>query len=216
MYNPAASSPISTEAPASYCVRHTAVLTPAVSCTDTRSLVHSRGQDGCVGVIIRRAEVDDWQICRDIRLRALREEPQAYESTLEDERHLSDQQWRERLVRASTFLAVDHENVVGMAVALPQDDGDMMIVAMYVAPDARRRGVAARLIDEIGRMAMSRGSSRLVLDVADGNAAAERSYRRYGFAPIGQRVAMRRNPSVFQTRLAYGLPGPARGVAGSD
>jgi ribosomal protein S18 acetylase RimI-like enzyme len=216
MYNPAASSPISAAAPASYCVRHTAVLTPAVSCTDTRSLVHSRGQDGCVGVIIRRAEVDDWQICRDIRLRALREEPQAYESTLEDERHLSDQQWRERLVRASTFLAVDHENVVGMAVALPQDDGDMMIVAMYVAPDARRRGVAARLIDEIGRMAMSRGSSRLVLDVADGNAAAERSYRRYGFAPIGQRVPMRRNPSVFQTRLAYGLPGPARGVAGSD
>jgi ribosomal protein S18 acetylase RimI-like enzyme len=216
MYNPADSVCISTEAHAAYCVRHTAVLTPAVSCADTRSLVHSRGQDGCMGVIIRRAEVDDWQICRDIRLRALREEPQAYESTLEDEQHLSDQQWRERLVRASTFLAVDHENVVGMAVALPQDDGDMMIVAMYVAPDARRRGVAARLIDEIGRMAMSRGSSRLVLDVADGNAAAERSYRRYGFVPIGQRVPMRRNPSVFQTRLAYGLPGPARGVAGSD
>jgi ribosomal protein S18 acetylase RimI-like enzyme len=216
MYNQADSVSISTEAHAAYCVRHTAVLTPAVSCSDTRSLVHSRGQDGCMGVIIRRAEVDDWQICRDIRLRALREEPQAYESTLEDEQHLSDQQWRERLVRASTFLAVDHENVVGMAVALPQGAGDMMIVAMYVAPDARRRGVAARLIDEIGRMAMSRGSSRLVLDVADGNAAAERSYRRYGFVPIGQRVPMRRNPSVFQTRLAYGLPGPARGVAGSD
>jgi ribosomal protein S18 acetylase RimI-like enzyme len=216
MYNQADSVSISTEAHAAYCVRHTAVLTPAVSCADTRSLVHSRGQDGCMGVIIRRAEVDDWQICRDIRLRALREEPQAYESTLEDEQHLSDQQWRERLVRASTFLAVDHENVVGMAVALPQGAGDMMIVAMYVAPDARPRGVAARLIDEIGRMAMSRGSSRLVLDVADGNAAAERSYHRYGFVPIGQRVPMRRNPSVFQTRLAYGLPGPARGVAGSD
>jgi ribosomal protein S18 acetylase RimI-like enzyme len=216
MYNQANSVPISTEAPASYCVRHMAVLTPTVSCADTPSLVHARGQDGCVGLIIRRAELDDWQICRDIRLRALREEPQAYESTLEDEQHLSDQQWRERLVRASTFLAVDHENVVGMAVALPQDDGEMMIVAMYVAWDARRRGVAARLIDEIGRMAMSRGSSRLVLDVADGNAAAERSYRRYGFVPIGQRVPMRRNPSVFQTRLAYGLPGPARGVAGSD
>ena len=43
-----------------------------------------------MGVIVRRAEVDDWQICRDIRLRALREEPQAYESTLEDEQHLSD------------------------------------------------------------------------------------------------------------------------------
>ena len=165
-----------------------------------------------MGVIVRRAEVDDWQVCRDIRLRALREEPQAYESTLEDEQHLSEQQWRDRLVRASTFLAVDHENVVGMAVALPQDDGDVMIVAMYVAPDARGRGIAARLIDEIRQTAVWRGSSRLVLDVADGNAAAERSYRRYGFVPIGQRVRMRRKPSVFQTRLAYWLPGPGRGV----
>jgi ribosomal protein S18 acetylase RimI-like enzyme len=182
---------------------------------DSRRLVRSCGQDGRVGVIIRRAEIDDWQVCRDIRLRALREEPQAYESTLEDEQHLSDQQWRDRLVRASTFLAVDHETVVGMAVALPQDDGDVMIVAMYVVPDARGRGIAASLIDEIGRMAVSRGSSRLVLDVADGNAAAERSYRRYGFVPVRQRVPMRRNPAVLQTRLAYGLPGPGRGVTRS-
>jgi predicted GNAT family acetyltransferase len=170
---------------------------------------------GWVGVIIRRAEIDDWQVCRDIRLRALREEPHAYESTLEDEQHLSDQQWRDRLVRASTFLAVDQENVVGMAVSFPQDGGDMMIVAMYVVPDARGRGIAARLIDEIGQTAVSRGSGRLVLDVAEGNAAAERSYRRYGFVPIGQRVPMRQKPSVFQTRLAYWLPGPDRGVTGS-
>jgi ribosomal protein S18 acetylase RimI-like enzyme len=87
---------------------------------------------------------------------------------------------------------------------------------MYIAPDARGHGIAARLIDEIGRIAASRGSSRLVLDVADGNAAAERSYRRYGFVPTGQRVPMRRNPSVFQTRLAYGLPVPGRGVIDSD
>ena len=168
-----------------------------------------------MGVLIRRAEIDDWQVCRDIRLRALREEPQAYESTLDEEQHLADQQWRDRLVRASTFLAVDHENVVGMAVADPHDDGDTLIVAMYVVPDARGRGIAAGLIDEIRRMAVSRGSSRLVLDVADGNATAERSYRRYGFVPIGQRVPMRRNPSVCQTRLAYELPGQARGVTGS-
>jgi GNAT superfamily N-acetyltransferase len=169
-----------------------------------------------VSVIIRRAEIDDWRECRDIRLRALREEPQAYESTFEDERYLSDQQWRERLAGGSTFLAVDHEIAVGMAVAVPQDDSDMLIVAMYVVPDARGHGIAARLIDEIARMSAGRGASRLVLDVADGNLAAERSYRRYGFAPIGQRVPMRRKPSVSQTRLAYRLPGPARGVTGSD
>ena len=47
---------------------------PAVSGTRVSRIVS-------VGVLIRRAEIDDWQVCRDIRLRALREEPQAYEST---------------------------------------------------------------------------------------------------------------------------------------
>lgn len=182
---------------------------PAVSLT--------RRDHGCVGVIIRRAVTEDWPVCREIRLRALREEPTAYESTFDDERHLSDQQWRDRLERASTFLAVDHEEkVVGMAVAVVQDDGDMMIVALYVAPETRGRGIAGRLLDEIAKMAVLRGSRRLVLDVADRNAAAERCYHRYGFVPVGQRVPMRRDPSVFRTRLAYALPGPDGGVTGAN
>lgn len=167
-----------------------------------------------MSVTIRRAETDDWQVCRDIRLRAMREEPQAYESVFEDEQHLSDQQWRDRLERASTYLAVDQEKVVGTAVGLVQDNGDMLIVAMYVAPEARGRGIAARLIDEIATMAIVRGSRRLVLDVADGNVIAERSYLRYGFVPVGLRVPMLRDPSVFQTRLAYQLPDAGGGVTG--
>jgi GNAT superfamily N-acetyltransferase len=178
-------------------------------------LVHQR-HDGCVGVTIRRAETDDWRVCRDIRLRALREEPQAYESAFEDEQQLSDQEWRDRLARASTYLALDNEKVVGTAVGLVQDKGDMLIVAMYVAPEARGRGIAARLIDEIATMAIVRGSSRLVLDVADGNVTAERSYLRYGFVPIGLRVPMRRDPSVFQTRLAYQIPGAGGGVTSAN
>jgi GNAT superfamily N-acetyltransferase len=180
------------------------------------SLLVQERHDGCVGVSIRRAETDDWRVCRDIRLRALREEPQAYESAFEDEQHLSDQQWRDRLARASTYLALDNERVVGTAVGLVQDNGDMLIVAMYVAPEARGRGIAARLIDEIATMAIVRGSRRLVLDVADGNVTAERSYLRYGFVPIGLRVPMRRDPSVFQARLAYQLPGAGGGVTGAN
>lgn len=169
-----------------------------------------------MGVTIRRAEADDWRVCRDIRLRALREEPQAYESTFEDEQHFSDQQWRDRLARASTLLAVDDGKVVGTAVGLLHDAGDMMIVAMYVAPEARGRGIAAQLIDEIAGMAILQGSRRLVLDVADGNASAARSYHQYGFVPMGQRTPMRRDPSVFQTRLAYALPSAGGDVTGTN
>jgi ribosomal protein S18 acetylase RimI-like enzyme len=165
---------------------------------------------------IRRAESDDWSICRDIRLRALREEPQAYESTFADEQRLGDHDWRTRIARGSTFLALDHDQVNGMAVGIALDDGDTMIVAMYVAPEARGRRIATRLIDEIAGEAVRRGSRRLVLDVADGNATALHCYLRYGFAPTGQRVPMGRDPSAFQTRLAYPLPGTGAGVTGPD
>jgi GNAT superfamily N-acetyltransferase len=179
-------------------------------------LLQDAGTMGCMGVVIRRAETDDWSACRDIRLRALRDEPQAYESTFEDEQHLSDQRWRDRIARASTFLAVDRAKLVGMAVALVQDDGDLMIVAMYVAPEVRGRGIAARLIDEIAKLALTQGACRLVLDLADGNAAAERSYRRYGFVPTGERTPMRRDPSIFETRLAYVLPSASGDVTGPN
>ena len=156
-------------------------------------------------IMFRRAEVDDWQMCRDIRLRALREEPQAYASTLEWELQLSDQEWRDRLGRATTILALTNGELIGTATGLWQPDGDMMIVAMYVVPEARGNGYAARLIDEIARVAMAQGGRRLVLDLAEGNTVAERCYRKYGFVPTGKRLPMERNPSIMERRFAYRL-----------
>jgi predicted GNAT family acetyltransferase len=158
-------------------------------------------------ITIRRAELDDWRMCRAIRLRALREEPQAYASTLERELQLSNQEWRDRLARAFTVLALTDEQLIGTATGLWQPDGDMMIVAMYVVPGARGEGYAARLIDELARTAMARGGRQLILDLADGNTAAERCYRKYGFVPTGRRVPMERDPSILQTRFAYRLGG---------
>ena len=161
-------------------------------------------------ITLRRAGPADWRIYRDLRLRALTEEPQAYSSTLERELQLTDQQWRERLGRALTVLALTDEELIGTATGLWQGDGDMMIVAMYVVPHARGRGLAVRLIDEIAEAAMVGGGRRLLLDLAEGNAAAERSYRRYGFVPTGQSTPMERDPSIMESRFAYPLGDPSK------
>ena len=79
---------------------------------------------------------------------------------------------------------------------------------MYVVPQARGRGLAVRLIDEIAEAAMAGGGRRLLLDLAEGNAAAERSYRRYGFVPTGQSTPMERDPSIIESRFAYRLADP--------
>jgi hypothetical protein len=62
-------------------------------------------------IMLRRADPDDWRIYRELRLRALHEEPQAYASRLERELQLTDQQWRDRLGRAVTVLAFREEEL---------------------------------------------------------------------------------------------------------
>jgi GNAT superfamily N-acetyltransferase len=159
-------------------------------------------------ITLRQAGPDDWLIYRNLRLRALTEEPQAYASPLERELQLTDQQWRDRLGRAFTVLALTDEELIGTATGVWRGDGDMMIVAMYVVPEARGRGLAVRLIDVIAGAAMAGGGRRLLLDLAEGNAAAERSYRRYGFVPTGQSTPMERDPSIMESRFAYPLGDP--------
>ena len=160
-------------------------------------------------ITLRRADPDDWWIYRELRLRALREEPYAYASTLERELQLTDQQWRDRLWRAVTVLAFRESELIGTATGIWQNDRDMMIVAMYVIPHARGLGVAVRLIDEIAGAAVAGGGRRLVLDLAEGNAAAEHSYRTYGFIPTGDSTPMERDPSIIESRFAYPLGDPS-------
>ena len=69
----------------------------------------------CMTITLRRADPDDWRIYRELRLQALREEPQAYASTLDRELQLTDQQWRSGLGKAVTVLAFRGEELIGTA-----------------------------------------------------------------------------------------------------
>jgi GNAT superfamily N-acetyltransferase len=207
MYNRCPVVAISSAAARVYGVRHTAMPSTAFVKGVCESAAGYPGHHVCMPITLRRADPDDWRTYRDIRLRALREEPRAYASTLERELRLTDQQWRDRLGRAFTVLALTDEELVGTATGVWQGDGDMMIVAMYVVPQARGRGLAVRLIDEIAEVAMAGGGRRLLLDLAEGNAAAE---RRYGFVLTGQSTPMERDPSIMESRFAYPLGDPSK------
>ncbi len=61
------------------------------------------------------------------------------------------------------------------------------ILTLAVRPDARRRGLGARLVSEGGTAAAACGARRLFLEVAEGNAAALALYARAGFVGAGRR-----------------------------
>jgi ribosomal protein S18 acetylase RimI-like enzyme len=154
----------------------------------------------------RRGEPDDWPVYRDIRLRMLRESPNAYGSSYAYEVGFAEPQWRQRAGNPLLFLAVDErDEVVGTAAGLTETDGTVQVVAMYVSPEARGQGCAEQLLDAVALAARQRGSSRLVLHVTAGNRAASRCYARYGFTPTGRTWPMERKPELTEVELALAL-----------
>lgn len=155
-------------------------------------------------VTVRRATVDDWREVRDLRLAALQDTPDAFGATYEEEAGFSPEDWQGRLSRpdADTFLAglADDEQPeagptpAGLMTLLPastlpgldEPPATGIIVAVWVAPWARGRGVADRLLEAVLAAAPAAGYTRLVLDVADGNPHAQALYARHGFTRTGR------------------------------
>jgi len=124
---------------------------------------------------------------RPLRLRALREDPDAFGSTLEREQERPGSEW-DIWVRGS-LIALDGDTPVGMA-NLGVDGDEARIYGMWVAPEARGRGrgIGERLLRALLDQAGDRG---VVLCVAEGAHAARRLYERLGFRPTGTTGTLR-------------------------
>lgn len=64
------------------------------------------------------------------------------------------------------------------------------LYAAWVSPEARGVGAGAALVEAVAHWATERGATRLRASVTLGNDAAERLYRRAGFADTGERNAL--------------------------
>lgn len=77
------------------------------------------------------------------------------------------------------------------------------IITLGVAPDARRRGAARALLDDLFARARALGVASLTLEVADDNAAALALYEGLGFERVGlrPRYYRRKDGSTMDARL---------------
>ncbi|HTJ05505.1 MAG TPA: ribosomal protein S18-alanine N-acetyltransferase [Caldimonas sp.] len=92
------------------------------------------------------------------------------------------------LVAGYTAWTLNHVDgdLVGYCVAM-SGIGEMHLLNITIAPAARRRGHARRIVTELVRVCRSRRESRLWLEVREGNGEAREVYRRLGFAAVGRR-----------------------------
>jgi GNAT superfamily N-acetyltransferase len=157
---------------------------------------------------IRTVHPDEWMAVRDLRLRALTEDATAFGQTLEQAHALGEHDWRRYVGDGSstiTFVATRDGRFVGISWGRALGDGDAGLYGMWVAPEARRRGVGRRLVQSVLDWARTRGVRRVVLDVAEGRAPAHALYAACGFVETGRTAPCESHPGVMEREMACAL-----------
>jgi GNAT superfamily N-acetyltransferase len=132
---------------------------------------------------------DDWQLLRDVRLRALHDAPYAFTSSYERELGFDESAWRHSARTGQWFATSDGDDLVGIAGGVRgSTDGPATreLIGMWVAPSYRGRGVALALVERVCAWARADGASTLCLGVVEGNGRAMRAYQKMGFHPTGE------------------------------
>lgn len=144
---------------------------------------------------IRVAGPAEWRTWRELRLRALADSPDAFGETLEGATARDEAAWTSSTATDPgrvVLIAEQASGWIGTAVArVTPDDRCAHLYAMWVAPDARRRGVGRALVDAAMRWSRFAGAGTLALKVTDRAPAAEAMYRTLGFADTGTSEALR-------------------------
>ena len=141
---------------------------------------------------------------RDLRLRALRDAPDAFGETVVDVEARPTAYWEE-FTRSVTepgrhvmVLACEGQDVLGSTYGLLDRDRSEAgrVGGMWVEPASRRRGVGRALLQEVFRWARERGLSRLALWAPAHSPAALALYGQAGFREIGIRRPLPTNPAL--------------------
>jgi ribosomal protein S18 acetylase RimI-like enzyme len=161
---------------------------------------------------VRRTRTTDWEELRELRIRALADAPDAFSSTLEEAMTLPEAVWREWAEGGPAsvdFLAREDGLAVGMVAIFvePSTPKRTQLVAMWVDPRHRRRGIARALIDQALRWSAERQAREVILWVTDSNTAARTLYEQAGFRPTGERQPLPSNRGLSQSLLRLSLQG---------
>jgi ribosomal protein S18 acetylase RimI-like enzyme len=154
-----------------------------------------------VSATVRRLGAHEADLLRDVRLRALRDAPMAFGSTLAREQGYEPEKWERWAAESASgerqvvFIV---EPAAGMASGVIDDEDPALahLYAMWVAPDARGSGAGKALLEAIVAWATGCGAQRLTTSVTDGNAAAAALYQAAGFTETRRREPLGHSDAV--------------------
>ncbi len=142
--------------------------------------------------------VEHWKEYRELRLRALREDPEAFSSVYATARDLPDDFWQGRLAKALQgekewlLFGRDQGRLVGMIGAFVEEGSPdtATIVSVYVPKEERGKGISRRLMEEMLMLLSEKpGLRKARLAVNVSQLAAVRLYEKFGFQEVGREPA---------------------------
>ncbi len=149
--------------------------------------------------IITSLPVERWREYRELRLRALRNAPQAFGQSYDESIKFPEERWRQRLIDAAEgkswlVFAERSGTLIGMSGAFqwPEDvaANRAMIIAVFVEESVRGQGIGERLVKAVLEQMTAAGLKSAILAVNPVQEAAVRLYERMGFQPTGTEINM--------------------------
>ena len=137
--------------------------------------------------------MEEWRILRDLRLEALKKEPQAFKGSYEEEKQLKESQWQERINNSCDrnsheFFIIAKENsaVVGIVGARKKENSDWILKEVYVRENNRGQGIGTQLLEAMmWRLDHVHSAIKIELIVNTRQHAAVALYKKCGFIVAG-------------------------------
>ena len=155
-------------------------------------------------VTVRSLGEEDWREFKAIRLAALRDSPDAFVASAQEEEAFEEDFWRLRVRRSTRFVAVRLDSdgkaegqpvgVVSLGQGKDEEGRVAEIFGLWVAPDARGTGVATKLVEASAERARRDGRTHVSYWVGTDNGRAVAFASGIGFRPTDFRRPMRVTP----------------------
>ncbi len=148
------------------------------------------------GVTIIKLPSEEWRRYKELRLEALQDSPTSFGTSYVEAAADPDGTWEEILEKVQSSdgqwlrFAEANQKLIGMVGAYKERSNKTRhranIIAVYVSPSMRGKGIARRLAETlIQDIGADPEIIAIDLDVTAGNHAAERLYTSLGFKEIG-------------------------------
>ena len=138
-------------------------------------------------VTIERLDESGWGTLRELRLAALRDAPDVFWATWEDEARFTRREWV-RFARDVVWFVAVRDEPLGLVGCLrrPEVPDEAEVIGMWVRAAERGTGIADLLLEALHGWAEADGVRCLGLWVVVGNERARRFYDRHRYRSTGE------------------------------